>query len=94
LATGAQIDNLPTPATMTSLIDTTLLRPPRYAFHQRAKSFEAKGGTREQVCNIEADANGQPPERVYFDNFMPSCPPSLVANQASTRLLSSTIGAK
>ena len=84
-----------------SLINSTLLRPLRYAtpdrlvelwsvpqehkdqnnwvtafnllaFQQRAKSFEAMGGTREQVCNIGADAHGQPPERVYCENFMPS----------------------
>src|SRR5579863_10469823 len=84
-----------------SLINTTLLRPLRYAaperlvelwsiptdhkdqrnwvtafnllaFQQLAKSFEAMGGTREQVCNIGADEHGQPPERVDCENFMPS----------------------
>ena len=87
-----------------SLINTTLLRPLRYAapdrlvelwsvpldhskgndqrnwitafnllaFQQRGKSFETMGGTREQVCNIGSDSNGQPPERVYCENFTPS----------------------
>src|SRR5580692_11809495 len=84
-----------------SLINTTLLRPLRYAapdrlvelwsvpldhkdqrnwvtafnllaFQQRAKSFEAMGGTRDQVCIIGADAHGQPPERVDCENVMPS----------------------
>ncbi len=42
------------------------------AFQQRAKSFEAMGGTRGQVCNIGSDLHGQPPERVDCENVMPS----------------------
>jgi len=42
------------------------------AFRERAKSFEAMGGTREQVCNIGSDQYGQPPERVDCENMMPS----------------------
>src|SRR5580698_1849968 len=42
------------------------------AFQQRATSFEAVGGTREQVCNIGSDLHGQPPERVDCENVMPS----------------------
>jgi putative ABC transport system permease protein len=41
-------------------------------FRERAKSFEAMGGTREQVCNIGSDQSGQPPERVDCENMMPS----------------------
>src|ERR1700731_4727947 len=32
------------------------------AFREQAKSFDAMGGTREQVCNIGSDQHGQPPE--------------------------------
>jgi predicted permease len=42
------------------------------AFREHAKSFEAMGGTREQVCNIGSDQLGQPPERVDCENMMPS----------------------
>jgi predicted permease len=42
------------------------------AFQQRAKSFEAMGGTRNQVCNIGSDLHGQPPQRVDCENVMPS----------------------
>ncbi len=42
------------------------------AFQQQAKSFEAMGGTREQVCNIGSDLHGQPPERVDCENVTPS----------------------
>ena len=42
------------------------------AFRQRAQSFAAMGGTREQVCNIGSDQSGQPPERVDCENMMPS----------------------
>src|SRR5690242_2034396 len=42
------------------------------AFRERAKSFEAMGGAREQVCNIGSDRSGQPPERVDCENMMPS----------------------
>src|SRR5579863_4942496 len=42
------------------------------AFQQRAKSFEAMGGTRGQVCNIGSDLHGQAPERVDCENVMPS----------------------
>ncbi len=42
------------------------------AFQQRATSFDAVGGTREQVCNIGSDLHGQPPERVDCENVMPS----------------------
>src|ERR1041385_1068103 len=35
-----------------------------FAFQERAKSFEAMGGIRNNVCNIGADERGQPPERV------------------------------
>jgi predicted permease len=42
------------------------------AFQQRAKSFEAMGGTRDQVCNAGLDQYGQPPERVDCENMMPS----------------------
>src|SRR5579862_9709725 len=42
------------------------------AYQSHAKSFEAMGGVREQVCNVGADTQGQPPERVDCDNFMPS----------------------
>src|SRR5581483_3321850 len=41
-------------------------------FRERAKSFTAMGGTREQVCNIGSDQFGQPPERVDCENMMPS----------------------
>ena len=34
------------------------------AFQERAKSFEAMGIVRTQVCNIGADEHGQPPEKV------------------------------
>jgi len=33
------------------------------AFQQRARSFEAMGGVRTNVCNIGADQHGQPPDR-------------------------------
>jgi putative ABC transport system permease protein len=42
------------------------------AFQQRAQSFQAMGGAREQVCNIGSDQHGQPPERVDCENMMPS----------------------
>ncbi|MBV8902411.1 MAG: ABC transporter permease, partial [Acidobacteriia bacterium] len=42
------------------------------AFRERAQSFAAMGGTREQVCNIGSDRSGQPPERVDCENMMPS----------------------
>src|SRR5580658_3092028 len=42
------------------------------AFQQRAKSFEAIGMIRTQICNIGADEHGQPPERVDCENFTPS----------------------
>jgi predicted permease len=42
------------------------------AFQERAKSFEAMGIVRNQVCNIGADEHGQPPERVNCENFTPS----------------------
>jgi predicted permease len=42
------------------------------AFQERAKSFESMGIVRTQVCNIGADEHGQPPERVYCENFTPS----------------------
>ena len=42
------------------------------AFQQRAKSFQAIGGSREQACNIGSDTHGQPPERVDCENFTPS----------------------
>jgi predicted permease len=42
------------------------------AFQQRAKSFEAIGGTREQACNIGSEFYGKPPERVDCENVMPS----------------------
>ncbi len=42
------------------------------AFQQHAKSFEAMGGIRTQVCNIGSDSHGQPPERVDCENYMPS----------------------
>ena len=42
------------------------------AFRERARSFAAMGGTREQVCNIGSDQSGQPPERVDCENMMPS----------------------
>ena len=42
------------------------------AFQQRAKSFEALGGTREQSCNIGSELHGKPPERVDCENVMPS----------------------
>jgi putative ABC transport system permease protein len=42
------------------------------AFQQRAQSFQALGGSREQVCNIGSDQQGQPPERVDCENVMPS----------------------
>lgn len=41
------------------------------AFRDRAKSFEALGGTRDQVCNVGLDQYGQPPERVDCENMMP-----------------------
>jgi putative ABC transport system permease protein len=41
-------------------------------FQERAKSFETMGIVRTQVCNIGADEHGQPPERVYCENFTPS----------------------
>ena len=42
------------------------------AYREQAKSFEAMGGTREQVCNIGSDQHGLPPERVDCENMMPS----------------------
>jgi predicted permease len=42
------------------------------AFRERAKSFEAIGGTRDQACNAGLDQFGQPPERVDCENMMPS----------------------
>ena len=42
------------------------------AFRERAKSFVAMGGTREQVCNIGSDQSGSSPERVDCENMMPS----------------------
>jgi len=42
------------------------------AFQEGAKSFEAMGGVRTNVCNIGADEHGQPPERVDCENFTPS----------------------
>ncbi len=42
------------------------------AFQRRAKSFEAMGMIRTQICNIGADEHGQPPERVDCENFTPS----------------------
>src|SRR5579862_4050166 len=42
------------------------------AFQERAKSFEAMGGVRGNVCNIGADQYGQSPERVDCENFTPS----------------------
>jgi len=42
------------------------------AFHERAKSFEAMGIVRNNICNIGADEHGQPPERVDCENFSPS----------------------
>ncbi len=42
------------------------------AFQQRANSFEAIGGSREQACNVGSDQYGQPPERVDCENFTPS----------------------
>jgi predicted permease len=42
------------------------------AFEQRAKSFDAMGMIRNQICNIGADEHGQPPERVDCENFTPS----------------------
>ncbi len=42
------------------------------AFQERAKSFEAMGGIRTNVCNIGADEHGQPPERVDCEQFTPS----------------------
>ncbi len=42
------------------------------AFHERAKSFEAMGIIRNNICNIGADEHGQPPERVDCENFSPS----------------------
>ena len=41
-------------------------------FRERAQSFAAMGGTREQVCNIGSDVSGQAPERVDCENMMPS----------------------
>src|SRR5215472_13654433 len=41
-------------------------------FQQRAQSFEAMGGVRTNVCNIGADQQGQPPERVDCENYTPS----------------------
>jgi putative ABC transport system permease protein len=41
------------------------------AYIPQAKSFDAMGGVREQVCNVGSDAHGQPPERVDCENFMP-----------------------
>jgi putative ABC transport system permease protein len=42
------------------------------AFQERAKSFDAMGMIRTNVCNIGADEHGQPPERVDCENFAPS----------------------
>ena len=42
------------------------------AFRERAKSFEAMGGIRGNVCNVGADEHGQPPERVDCENYTPS----------------------
>jgi putative ABC transport system permease protein len=42
------------------------------AFRERAKSFAAMGGTREQVCNIGSNQSGSLPERVDCENMMPS----------------------
>jgi putative ABC transport system permease protein len=42
------------------------------AFQERAKSFEAMGVVRTNVCNIGADLHGQPPERVDCENYTPS----------------------
>jgi putative ABC transport system permease protein len=42
------------------------------AFQERAKSFEAMGIVRTNVCNIGADEHGQPPERVDSENYTPS----------------------
>src|ERR1051326_1136639 len=41
-------------------------------FQERAKSFESIGIIRNNVCNIGADEQGQPPERVDCENFSPS----------------------
>src|ERR1700733_15100366 len=42
------------------------------AFQERAKSFEAMGMIRTNVCNIGGDEHGQPPERVDCENYAPS----------------------
>ncbi len=42
------------------------------ALQERAKSFEAVGLIRNNVCNIGSDEHGQPPERVDCENFTPS----------------------
>src|ERR1700730_8914330 len=42
------------------------------AFRERAKSFDAMGGIRGNVCNVGADEHGQPPERVDCENYTPS----------------------
>jgi predicted permease len=42
------------------------------AFQERAKSFEAMGMIRTNVCNIGSDEHGQPPERVDCENYTPS----------------------
>jgi putative ABC transport system permease protein len=42
------------------------------AFQERAKSFEAMGIIRTNICNIGADEHGKPPERVDCENFSPS----------------------
>src|SRR5690348_9483663 len=41
-------------------------------FQQQAKSFEAMGLIRNNVCNIGSEEHGQPPERVDCENFTPS----------------------
>src|SRR3984957_19863208 len=42
------------------------------AFREKAQSFEAMGAIRDNVCNVGADEQGQPPQRVDCENFTPS----------------------
>ena len=49
-----------------------VMAPNYTAFREKAQSFEAVGGIRNNVCNVGADEHGQPPERVDCENFTPS----------------------
>ncbi|MBZ5577887.1 MAG: ABC transporter permease [Acidobacteriia bacterium] len=57
------------------------------AFREKARSFDAVGGVRTNVCNVGADEHGQPPERVDCENFTPSLFQALAVKPVLGRVL-------